>query len=92
MRAQVKPWTQKHMPQKVKEVVGQDKAIVELKKFVVNFRKERKKARLLYGPTGSGKTCAVYALAGEMGLEVVEINASDSRTAGSISTTVGNAS
>lgn len=92
MKELARPWTQKHIPKKIKEVVGQDKAIVELKKFVVNFRKERKKARVLYGPTGSGKTCAVYALAGEMGLEVVELNASDSRTADSISTTVGNAS
>jgi replication factor C large subunit len=92
MAERVKPWTQKHLPRKLKEVIGQDKAIVSLKKFAVNFKKERRKGIVLHGPTGSGKTCAVYALAEEMGLEVVELNASDFRTAEGIASVVGNAS
>ena len=36
---------------------------------------------LLYGPSGGGKTISVCALAKELGYELVEINASDSRNA-----------
>merc|ERR1719348_921159 len=35
---------------------------------------------LLEGPTGSGKTAAVFALAAEMGFNVLEVNASSNRT------------
>ena len=35
---------------------------------------------LLEGPTGSGKTAAVFALAAEMGFNVLEVNASRNRT------------
>jgi replication factor C large subunit len=92
MKDTVKPWTTKYLPKKAKEVVGQDKAVAELKQFVVNFKKEKKKAAVIYGPTGGGKTCAVYALAHELGLEIVELNASDFRTADNMSAIVGTAS
>jgi len=91
MGERIKPWTQQHSPSKVSEVVGQDKAVAAVKKFVLNFKRERKKGALLYGPTGSGKTCSVYALAKEMDLEVVELNASDFRTGDAISSVMGNA-
>jgi replication factor C large subunit len=92
MAERVKPWIQQYSPKNVKEVVGQGKAVAALKKFLVNFKQERKKGMLLYGPTGSGKTCSVYALARELDLEVVELNASDFRTGDQISSVVGNAS
>jgi replication factor C large subunit len=92
MAERVKPWIEQYSPKKVKEVVGQDRAVAGLKKFIVNFKQERKKGSLLYGPTGSGKTCSVYAIAKELDLEVVELNASDFRTADMIASVVGNAS
>ncbi|NQU79846.1 replication factor C large subunit [Candidatus Woesearchaeota archaeon] len=92
MLKRVKPWTQKYIPLKGIDVVGQQKSVAQLKKFVVNFRNEHKKATIVYGPTGCGKTCAVYALASEMGLEIVELNASDFRTGDAIASIVGNAS
>lgn len=36
-------------------------------------------AQLLVGPTGIGKTATVYALANEIGFEVIEVNASSKR-------------
>ncbi len=92
MTERVKPWTQQYLPSKIKDVIGQDKAAASIKKFVVNFKQERKKGAFLYGPTGSGKTCSVYALARELDLEVVELNASDFRTGDAIANVVGNAS
>ncbi|MBW2967429.1 replication factor C large subunit [Candidatus Woesearchaeota archaeon] len=92
MADRVKPWTQQYSPGSSKEVVGQDKAVASLKRFLVNYKREKKKAAILYGPTGSGKTCTVYALARELDLEVVELNASDVRNAEGIASIVGNAS
>jgi len=92
MKDTVKPWTQAYLPKKSKDVIGQDKAMAELKQFILNFKKEKKKAALIYGPTGSGKTSAVYALAAELGLEMIELNASDFRTAENVSNVAGNAS
>jgi replication factor C large subunit len=87
-----KPWTQQHSPKKVKDVVGQEAALASLKQFVLNFKREKKKAAIIYGPTGCGKTSAVYSIANELGLEIVELNASDFRNAEGISSVVGNAS
>lgn len=87
-----KPWTQKYSPKKTAEVIGQSRAVSELKNFVINFKKEKKKAMLLYGQTGTGKTCSVHAVARDMGLEIVELNASDFRTAEDIKSVIGTAS
>ena len=46
---------------------------------------------MLYGPSGIGKTCSVYAMANELGLEIIEVNASDFRNAEQINQKVGNA-
>lgn len=86
-----KPWTVKHQPKRLSEVVGQDLALRELKDFVINYKRKRKKASFLYGPVGCGKTCGVYALANGLGLEVLEINASDVRNKDAINTIVGGA-
>lgn len=83
------PWTKKYEPKTVKDVTGQDKALNELKVFVNNFKSQKKRAALLYGPPGSGKTCSVYALANDLSLEIVEINASDVRNKAHINSIVG---
>ncbi len=85
-------WTRKYMPSKCSEVAGQAAAVARLKGFVGSSRKSGKKAALLHGFTGSGKTCSVYAVAREIGCEVLEINASDFRDAESINSIVGSAS
>jgi len=82
----------KYAPLSEKEIIGQDKAVSSLKKFIVNFKNEKKKAAFLYGPPGCGKTCSVYALAHSMDLEIIELNASDLRNKDSIKSIVGAAS
>lgn len=84
-------WIRKHRPETIDEVEGQDKAISQLKDFVVNFNKQKKKALFAHGPVGVGKTCSVYALANDLGYEVLEVNASDSRNQEQINYLLGNA-
>jgi DNA polymerase III delta prime subunit len=43
---------------------------------------------VLTGPTGCGKTAAVYAVANELGFEVLEVNASNKRTGASLRTMI----
>ena len=85
------PLTHKYLPKNTKEIIGQDDAVARLKEFIANFAREKKNAVLLYGPSGTGKTCSVYAIAGELGLEVIEVNASEYRNSEQINQKVGNA-
>lgn len=85
------PWIRKHTPKHLKDILGQDSALQQLKDFVTNFKKQKKRAMLLYGPTGIGKTAAVHALANELDCEIIEVNASDFRNAEQITTVVGGA-
>jgi len=81
------PWIIKYKPKSLKEVVGQDKVLVTLQSFVKEFPKKR--SALVYGPTGIGKTAAVHALANELDLELLEINASDTRNEDQIMAKLG---
>ena len=87
----MQPFTIKYQPKKTNEIIGQDTAIKKLKDFVVNFKKQRKNAALIYGPSGVGKTISVHALANELDLEILEVNASDVRNADQINSMVGSA-
>lgn len=86
------PWTIKYRPKKSSEIKGQIDAVKSLKDFVENFRKKKKKAVILYGPSGNGKTCSVHAIAEELGLEILEVNASDFRNKDKIDASIGQAS
>jgi len=82
-------WTDKYMPKTPAEVEGQDAAVEALQTFVTSFKKG--KAAILYGPVGSGKTSAAYAVANELGKEIFEVNASDVRNKDQIEEVVGSA-
>ena len=75
------PLSEKYRPQKFSEIVGQEVAVDKIKAFVNSFEKRiaKKKAMLLYGPAGTGKTTLAYAMAKEMGYEIFELNSSDLR-------------
>jgi len=72
------PWTEKYRPKNLGEIRGQDEAVLKIKDFIKNFGK-KKKALLLHGPPGTGKTSIAHAAANEINYEIFELNASDLR-------------
>jgi len=76
------PWIIKYRPRRVEDVVDQEKAkellIPWIKKWLSGTPPE-KKAALLWGPPGVGKTSLVEAICNEFNLEKIEMNASDFR-------------
>ncbi len=93
MQRSSEEWTERYRPKKLIEVVGNVKAVEELKEWGESIHKRKaKKAAILHGPPGCGKTSAAYALASEKGWEVIELNASDQRSEGVIKSIVGPAS
>jgi len=60
------------------DIKGQDIAIEKIKAFMKTFPLD-KKAILLHGPAGTGKTSLAHALAKETDSEIIELNASDLR-------------
>jgi len=76
------PWAEKYRPKRLREIVNQRQAIEKVEAWIKQWfhGTPKKKALLLAGPPGSGKTTTVYALANEYKFEVIELNASDERT------------
>ncbi len=82
-------WTEKYRPKSIVEVVGNEDAKSRLFKYLSDWRSEERPGILLYGPAGVGKTASVYAVANDLGYHVVELNASDFRSAEQIYKKVG---
>jgi len=80
------PWTKKYEPKASAEIAGQRSAVLAVTNFVNMFPRVRKKALLLHGPTGTGKTSIAKAISNQQNLELIELNASDHRNADSIKT------
>jgi len=85
------PWTEKYRPRTLKDFLGQEDAKYFVKEFINNFKSQRKKALLFFGGPGTGKTSFVYALASDLDLEILEMNASDFRNKQQIHDIVGKA-
>lgn len=83
MSARVIPWVEKYRPRKIDHVVGNPEAkkafVAWLNRWLAGNPPERR-AVLLYGPPGCGKTSLVHAAANQLDLELVEVNASDVRS------------
>ena len=79
-------WTEKYRPTRLEEVVGNPAAIADLRRWADGWARGRpdKRAVILQGDAGVGKTSAALALAQEMGWALIEMNASDSRNADAI--------
>lgn len=82
------PWTEKYSPKKVAEVVGQKKAVNQLLAWLRGWKPGRE-AALFHGPPGVGKTCLVEAISTEKDLDIMEMNASDLRTASQVQKVIG---
>jgi len=77
-------WTEKYRPGTLDDIVGNGKAVETLRAWAEDWANSPKKAVILAGTAGVGKTSAALALAVDMGWTVVEMNASDARNANRI--------
>ena len=72
-------WVEKYRPKKIEDIVGNEEAKATFIEWLKNKRRS-KKAALLYGSPGVGKTALVNAAAKEFGFIIIEMNASDTRS------------
>ena len=84
------PLTKKYEPKKIEDI-PQKEAINLLKDFILNHKKQKKKAALIYGPAGTCKSCTVHTIAKELNLEIIEVNASDFRNSDQLESRIGEA-
>ncbi|MHC1757408.1 MAG: replication factor C large subunit [Methanosarcina sp.] len=86
-------WAEKYRPRTLGDVVGNKKAVQDFRAWAEEWQSRipERRAVILYGPAGIGKTSSAHALARDMDWEVIELNASDQRTAGVIEKIAGSA-
>ena len=72
-------WVEKYRPKKIEDIIGNEEAKATFIEWLKSKRRS-KKAVLLYGPPGVGKTALVNAAAKEFGFITIEMNASDTRS------------
>jgi replication factor C large subunit len=86
-------WAEKYRPRTLGDVVGNKKAVQDFRAWAEEWQSgtPERRAVILYGPAGIGKTSSAHALARDMDWEVIELNASDQRTAGVIEKIAGSA-
>lgn len=85
-------WTEKYRPTTLADVRGNNKSVKQLREWAQDWESgEDREPALVHGEPGVGKTSAVHALANDMGWTVVEMNASDARTADAVEEVAGEA-
>jgi replication factor C large subunit len=75
-------WTEKYRPRHLHDIVGNERAVTTLRAWAEQWDKgttPSKRAMVLAGKPGTGKTSSALALANDFGWTVVELNASDAR-------------
>jgi replication factor C large subunit len=82
------PFTEKYKPSNLAEFVDQKEALEKFLDWIKKW-KPGSKALLFYGPPGTGKTALLYAFSKEKNLQLIEMNASDWRSASQIQEVFG---
>lgn len=75
-------WTEKYRPKHLHDIIGNERALTTLRAWAEKWDKgtiPSKRAVVLAGKPGTGKTSSALALANDFGWTVVELNASDAR-------------
>ncbi|TGC07879.1 replication factor C large subunit [Methanolobus halotolerans] len=87
-------WAEKYRPKTLADVIGHKKPIEQLRDWAEGWVRGAPefKAVILQGPAGVGKTSSAHALALDFEWELIELNASDQRTANVIEKVAGSAS
>ncbi len=83
-------WTEKYRPQTLAQIMGNEEAKAKFLRWLRGW-KPGGKAALLYGPPGVGKTTLVQTAAKEFSYDLVEMNASDTRTEEAVMKVAGHA-
>jgi replication factor C large subunit len=81
-------WAEKYRPAHLADIVGNTTAVRQIADWARTWTK-KSRPLLLYGKPGIGKTSSAWALANDMGWDVIELNASDQRTAAVIERIAG---
>lgn len=86
-----KLWTVRYAPKEMGDIVGNAGPVNRLKTWLTNWHRNQKagfkgagdaslRAAMLHGPPGIGKTTAAHLVAKSLGFDVIESNASDTRS------------
>ena len=83
---QASDWTERHRPRSEQLLEGNEVQRRKIRAWLDEWQNgtPKKKAVLLIGPPGVGKTTVARAIAEDMGWNVIELNASDARNAAAI--------
>lgn len=76
-------WVEKHRPESISEIQGNNTALKEIKEWAENWE-PGDRAKLLVGPPGTGKTTTAYVMSDILGMPLNQMNASSLRTSDDI--------